>query len=122
MKIMEHQPHHESALPADETAVAERERQIAEGLELAWRTGRRVDDLTAKRIARTLDPGDGPLHEFAETGAIPAGIEGDLATAAEVVQDIGLGTHLPRIAALGDYLTGRLIKTEMPYWNEPGME
>jgi hypothetical protein len=120
---MEQQPNYESGLSPDEVARAvEREKRIRVGLERAWRTGRRIDDWTAKHIARLLDPGDGPLHEFAQTGAVPPGVEADLAMAAEVVQEIDAETELPRIVALGEYLGGRLIRSEMPYWNDPGME
>lgn len=120
---MEGKPHNDNELPDDQTALAaERERQINEGLEHALRKGGRIDDLTAKRIARTLDPGSGSLHAFAETGAILPDVELDLATAQEVVRDIGLEQHLPRIAALREYVEGRLIKTEMPYWNDPSMD
>lgn len=117
------QPHHEDGLPADEAArAAETERLIHEGLDQAWRTGRRIDDLTAKRIARELDPGSGPLHEFVETGAVPADMELDLATAEEVVRDLKLEPRIPWITALGEYCAGRLIRSEMPYWNDPSME
>lgn len=117
------QPEHERGLSPDEAArAAERENRIREGLERAWRTGRRIDDWTAKHIARSLDPGDGPLHQLAETGAVPPGIEADLAIAAEVVQDIDSEQELGRIVALGEYVAGRLIRSEMPYWNDPSME
>lgn len=120
---MEHERQQEEGLPADEEARArEREQLIRAGLKVAWRRGRRIDDLTAKRIARQLDPGSGPLHEFAETGAIPDGVEADLAVAGEVVEDLGDESHLPRITALGEYLAGRMIKSELPYWNDPSME
>lgn len=119
---MEHESRYEGGLPADEAAAAERERLINGGLEDAWRTGRRIDDLTAKRIARMLDPGSGPLHEFVETGAIPDGIESELAAAGEVLQDVGLEPHLPRTTALGEYFAGRLIRSELPYWNDESME
>jgi hypothetical protein len=106
---MEQQPHQEG-LPADEVAGApERERLIREGLDDARRKGRRINDLTAKRIARELDPGSGPLHEFAETGAIPDGVETDEA-------------YGPWIGALREYFGGRLIRSAMPHWNEPGMD
>jgi hypothetical protein len=84
--------------------------------------GRPIDDWTAKHIASTLDPGFGPLHEFVETGAIPPGIETDLAAASEVAQELELQGTLPWITALGEYLGGRLMKTEMPFWNAEGME
>lgn len=122
---MEQQPHHEEDLPADEAAIDfERTVRITDGLEDAWRTGRRINDLTAKRIARELDPGSGPLHDFAETGAIPDGIEADLATAEEIVRDLELDhePYIPWIAALREYLGGRLIRSELPYWNDPSME
>lgn len=121
---MEQQPRHEEGLPVDEAALAvERHARIGDGLEEAWRTGRRIDDLTAKRIARELDPGSGPLHHFAETGAIPPGAETDLVVAEEVAQDLELEqSRIPWITALGEYFDGRLIKSEMPYWNDPSME
>jgi hypothetical protein len=121
---MEQQQRLEGGLPDEEAArAAERERRIKARLDIAWRTGRRIDDWTAKHIARGFDPGEGPLHEFATTGAIPPGIEADLTAAGEVAQDLeSEGVDLPRITALGEYFTGRLIKTEMPYWNEPSME
>ena len=62
---MEQQPRHGEPLPADAAAAAaERERRIHEGLEDAWRKGQHINDLTAKRIARELDPGSQLLHEF----------------------------------------------------------
>jgi hypothetical protein len=121
--FMEQQPQHEGDLPSDETArAAKRERRITEELEIAWRTGQRIDDWTAKQIARGFDPGEGPLHEFAATGAILPGIEVDLTVAAEVTQDLESEADLPRITALGEYFAGRLIRTEIPYWNDPSME
>lgn len=121
---MEQQPRNAEDLPGDEAAIAaERHMRIDDGLEDAWRTGRRIGDLTAKRIARELDSGSGPLHEFAETGAIPSGVEADLTTAQEVARDLELEQpHIPWITALGEYFDGRMIKTEMPYWNDPSME
>jgi hypothetical protein len=120
---MEHEEQHRERLLADEKAHAEeREQLIRAGLDAAWRRGQRIDDLTAKRIARQLDPGIGPLHEFAETGAIPEGIEAELAAAAGVLEGLGQEPYLPRITALGEYLDGRPIRTEMPYWNDESME
>ena len=120
---MEGQPQYEAGLPAEEAArAAERERRIKEALQAAWRRGRRIDDWTAKHIAQTLDPGDGPLHEFAETGAIPEGMEAELAIAAEVIQDLDIQEELPPLTALGEYFAGRLLKSAMPYWNDPSME
>jgi hypothetical protein len=50
---MEQHRQHEGGLPDDEaTRAAERERHINERLATAWRTGRRIDDWTAKHIAR----------------------------------------------------------------------
>lgn len=119
---MEQQPRHTEGLPADETALAaEREQHINEGLDQAWRVGRRIDDLTAKRIARELTPGSGALQLFVETGAIPPGMEVELAAAEEVARDLELAQHLPWITALGEYLSSRLMKSEMPYWNDPSM-
>jgi hypothetical protein len=120
---MDQQPYHEEGLPTDEAArAAEFERLVEDGIEQALREDRRIDDLTAKRIAQELDPGSGPLHEFAETGAIPEDIETDLAMAEEVLRDLELERHIPWITALGGYLAGRPIKTEMPFWNDPSME
>lgn len=121
---MEQQPQTEQdSSSGDEAArAAKREQRINEGLERAVRTGRRIDDWTAKHIARLLDPGDGLLHVFAESGALPPGIEGELTSAVEVLQDVGLEEQLPRVEALGDYIAGRLIRSEMPYWNDPSME
>ncbi len=115
---MEQEPHHEVAIPTDEAAlVVQRKSQINEALEQAWRTGRRIDDLTAKRIARALTPGSGALHVFAETGAIPEDMEIELELACEVEPNLKSW-----IAALDHYCRGRLIRTEMPYWNDPSME
>jgi hypothetical protein len=120
---MERQPQHHEDLSGHETAsFYERVRRIYEGLESAWRTGRRIDDLTAKRIAREIDPGGGPLHEFVGTGAIPVGMYVDLAVAEEIVEDLEMKSHIPWIGALREYFDGRLIKSEMPYWNDPSME
>lgn len=120
---MEKQPRKHDELPADEAARREAQvRRIYNGLEDAWRKGRRIDDLTAKRIAREIDPGDGPLHEFVETGAIPDGMDVHLAVAEEVVQDLEMRSSIPWIGALREYFDGRLIRSEMPYWNDPGME
>jgi hypothetical protein len=121
---MEHQPH-DQAIPADEAArAAERHARIHDGLDEAWRTGRRINDLTAKCIARELDPGSGPLHDFAETGAISDDMEADLVAAEEVVRDLELEQELPIpwVAALREYVNGRLIKSAIPYWGDPSME
>jgi hypothetical protein len=121
---MEYQPQ-EQDLPADEAArAAERRARIRGGLEDAWRTGRRINDLTAKRIARELDPGSGPLHEFAQTGAVPEGVDADLVTAEEVLRDLELEHEppIPWMEALREYFGGRLIRSAMPYWNDPSME
>jgi hypothetical protein len=116
---MEHQPHNQEGLPVDEAIVtADRERQINEALEQAGRTGRRIDDVTAKRIAWTLTPGSGPLHVLAETGAIPEDMEVELELACEVAVE----RTETWIAALDQYCRHRLIKTEMPYWNDASME
>jgi hypothetical protein len=120
---MEGQPRNHEDLPADETDRREAQvRRIYDGLEDAWCRGRRIDDLTAKRIAREIDPGSGPLHEFAETGAIPDGMDTHLAVAEEVVEDLAMQSNIPWIGALREYFDGRLIRSEMPYWNEPGIE
>jgi hypothetical protein len=102
----------------DETEALARDGLINEALEHAWRTGRRINDLTAKRIARTIEPGGGPLHVFAETGAIPEEMEAELEIACEVAPEL----KETWIAALDQYCRGRLIKTEMPYWNDESME
>ena len=116
---MGQKPHHEADLPADEAALAaERERLINEALEQAWRTGRHIDDLTAKRIARMITPGSGALHVFAETGAIPEEMEIELEIACEVAPEL----KETWIAALDHYCRGRLIKGEMPYWNDESMD
>jgi hypothetical protein len=121
---MEQQPQQPGDLPADEAArTAERQARIHGGLEDAWRTGRRINDLTAKRIARELDPGSGPLHDFAETGAIPEDMEADLMAAEEVATDLQLEqSHIPWVAALRKYVDGRLIRSAMSYWDDPSME
>lgn len=121
---MKQRRHSAEDLSGDEATIAAEPRtRIDGGLDDAWRTGRRIDDLTAKRIARELDPGSGPLHEFAETGAIPPDIEADMTTAREVARDLELErSHIPWIIALREYFDGRVIKTEMPYWNDPSME
>jgi len=116
---MEQQRRHGERLSgAEAAAAAQRERLINEALEQAWRTGRRIDDLTAKRIARTLTPGSGALHVFAEIGAIPEEMETELEIAREVVPE----RRETWIAALDQYCQHRLIKTEMPYWNDANME
>lgn len=120
---MERQPEHYEDLPGDEAADPEEQvRSIYDGLEDAWRKGRRIDDLTAKRIAGQLDPGSGPLHDFAETGAIPDGMDVHLAVAEDVVKDMEMTSHIPWVGALREYFDGRLLKSELPYWNDLGME
>lgn len=119
---MEHEPHDER-LPADEVALAaQRRERIDEGLEVAERTGRRIDDVTAKQIAKEFDPGSGPLHDFAETGAIPDGIEVDLDAVRLVLQDLDSEEHVPWVTALGEYFAGRVIKSGLPYWNDKSMK
>jgi hypothetical protein len=120
---MEHEPHNDG-LPTDEVPVAERERRINDALEDAQRKGRRIDDLTAKHIARELDPGSGALHAFVETGAIADEADADLVSATEVLMDLELTRepYNPWITALGEYFNGRLIKSELPYWNDEYME
>jgi hypothetical protein len=50
-------------------------------------------------------------------------VEVELTVAQEVAQDLELErSHIPWITALGEYFNGRLIKSEMPYWNDPKME
>jgi hypothetical protein len=120
---MEQESRSAENLPKDEAALAaERHVRILDGLEDAWRTGRRINDLTAKRIARELDPGSGPLHDFAESGGIPPDIGADLAVAEEVLRDVALEQRIPWVAALRRYVDGRLIKSEMPYWHELGRD
>ena len=121
--MTEKQPGRGGGLSPEAAAeAAAREGRIVEALGQAWRTGRPIDDWTAKQIARTLDSGDGPLHTFAETGAIPTGIEADLVAAREIAQGLELGGDFPPILALGEYLAKRPVKAEMPYWNDEGME
>jgi hypothetical protein len=116
---MEQQPRRgERVSRAEAAAAAQRERLIGEALEQAWRTGRRIDDLTAKRIARALTPGSGALHVFAETGALPEEMEAEL----EIAGDVAPERKDTWIAALDQYCRHRLIKTEMPYWNDQSME
>jgi hypothetical protein len=72
---------------------AKREWTINKALAYAQRMRRCIDDLTAKRIACELDPGSGPLHDLAETGAIPPDIDVDLSVAEDVARGLGLDTH-----------------------------
>ena len=120
---MEHESRGER-LPAGEVPLAEREQRINDALEDAQRKGRRVDDLTAKRIARELDPGGGALHTFVETGAIADEADADLTSATEVLMDLELTRepYNPWVTALGEYFNERLIKSELPYWNDEYME
>jgi hypothetical protein len=121
---MEHQPHNHDLSADEATRAAERHARIYDGLDEARRTGRRINDVTAKRIVRKLDPGSGPLHDFAETGAIADDMEADLVAAEEVVRDLELQDELPIpwVAALREYVNGRPIKSAMPYWDDPSME
>lgn len=119
---MEQQPQQVADLSEEAAALTEYERLIHEGVDQAWHRGQRIDDLTAKRIARSFDPGSGPLHEFAETGAIPDEIEVDVESAVEVLRDLQAEARIPWLAALDEYFAGRLIKSELPYWNDPSME
>jgi hypothetical protein len=118
---MEREGHYEDNLPSDEAArVAEYQRLVNEGIDRARQAQRPIDHLTAKRIAQELSPGSGPLYELAETGAIAETIEFDLALAEEVAQDLEIeDLHSPWIAALREYLDGRLIRSELPGWNDP---
>ena len=118
---MEGEPRNCEDLPSNETTRPDDQvRCIYDGLEEAWRTGRRIDDLTAKRIARKLDPGSGPLHDFAETGAIPDGMDVHLAVAEEVIRDLEIRSDIPWVRALREYFDGRLIRSEMPNWSDLG--
>jgi hypothetical protein len=116
---MEQESRREGDLPIDEAArAAERERGINEALDRAWRTGRSIDDLTAKRIARVITPGSGAVHVFAETGAIPDDMGVELEVACEVAPEL----KETWIAALDQYCHRRLIRSEMPYWNDASMD
>jgi hypothetical protein len=42
--------------------------------------------------------------------------------AEEVAQELEEELHLPWIAAFREYIGGRLIKSELPDWNDPSME
>lgn len=116
-------PNRTESLAAEEAGAAtERERLIDEGLQQAREEQRHIDHLTAKRIARDLDPGSGPLHEFAETGAVPEWIGIDLESAQEVALDLEMESRLSWILALDEYCRGRLIRSELLGWNELGAE
>lgn len=119
---MEREPHHDEDLPGDELArAAEFQRLVNEGIDRARQEQRPIDHLTAKCIAQELHPGDGPLCEFAETGAIAETVEFDLVLAEEVAQDLEIEElHSPWIAALREYLDRRLIRSELPGWDEHG--
>jgi hypothetical protein len=91
--------------------------QINDAIERATFQGRWIDDLTAKRIARFLEPGDGPLHDFAETGAILPDMEVALEAAHHGAPEAQIWT-----AELGLYCQHRRQKDAMPYLNEAGME
>ena len=51
--------------------------------------------MTAKRIARAIDLGEGPLHEFVETDAILDDTDAQLAMADEVVEDLEVESPIP---------------------------
>jgi hypothetical protein len=120
---MEHDSQPTAGLPPEEAAaVAEYERLVNEGLEQAQQERRRIDDLTAKRIARDLDPGSGSLHELAETGVIPEWIGVDLESAQEVALDLEMESRLSWILALDEYCRARLIRSDLPGWDELGAE
>lgn len=116
---MEQQPRNEEELRAEQSAVAaERDHLIDEAVEHAWNTGRSINDLTAKRIARTLTPGSGAMQAFVESGAILENMETELEIACEVSPEL----KETWIAAFDQYCRGRLMKTELPYWNDASME
>jgi len=121
---MEGELHNYGNLPADEAdRAAEFQRLVNEGIDRARQVQRPIDHLTAKRIAQELNPGSGPLHEFAETGAVAETIQFDLALAEEVAQDLEIGhLHSPWISALHEYLDLRLIRTALPGWSDLSME
>jgi hypothetical protein len=92
-------------------------RAIDDGIEMAIRQGRWIDDVTAKRIARLIEPGSGALREFFQTGAIVPGIASELAAAATETAQRQMWAE-----ELGSYCQHRRRKDAIPYWNEAGME
>jgi hypothetical protein len=92
-------------------------RNINASIDLAARQGRWIDDLTAKRIARAIEPGSGALREFVDTGAILPDMEAELEAVSQALPEAQLWT-----AELGLYCLHRRRKEAMSYWNEAGME
>lgn len=90
--------------------------EINEAVQLAWSRGWQIDDGTAKRIARWLDPGTGPLHEFVRAGAITPDMSASLEVASEYVS----GPQEIWIAALEQYCQHRQRKGAVPHWDEEG--
>jgi hypothetical protein len=88
--------------------------EINEAVQLAWRKGWQIDDVTAKRIAQVIEPGTGPLHEFARTGAMAPDMAAALQAAGEGVS----GPQRIWIAALGQYCQHRQRKGALPHWGK----
>ena len=113
---MNHERPNENLQPEDRQAAEIRER-IGEAVEAAFNTGRRINDVTAKRIASSIAPDAGALREFADTGAILPEIELEIATVVESAPDVPSDW----LTALGHYCEDRQQKGAMSFWNEEGM-
>lgn len=106
----------EQELPGAEIEASPEVRRISEGIAEALRDGNTIDHETAWLIAKSITPGNGPIHDLALTGAISPDIGGDLEVAYEVLPDIA-DTW---VAALDGYCRRRRDKGSVPGW--PGKE
>lgn len=90
--------------------------QINEAVQRAWDKGRDIGDALARRIAQHLSDGVGPLHDFAETGAISPDLEIVLAALGEERP----GPHDIWRAALDEYCRHHGRRGPVAGWsNEP---
>lgn len=91
--------------------------QINQDIRDAAYDGRAIAHVTAKRIAKAIQPGSGPLYDFTTTGAVADEIYSELYVAREVVPEL-----LSWVAALEDYCLSRLYQGQVPGWQEIATE
>lgn len=87
--------------------------RINAALQKTWERGVDIDDALARRIGKRLSD-DGPLHEFAETGAISRELRTVLAAMASEADE----PHGIWIAALERYCEQAGLRGPVTGWNE----
>jgi hypothetical protein len=110
---MERNPHNDAQAEQQRLEQEEISRQIDQDIRQTFYEGHAIANVTAKRIAEILQPGSGPLYDFATTGAVDDEIYSELDVAREVVPDL-----LGWVQALEDYCLGRIYHDPVPGWHE----